>query len=79
MHKAVKIHCQTKVITKQTANQDTGKKAQPNPDSAGRAEDSQKRKGLMQAGDGKHGAASLLSKCGLLRGQEDPYQEGKSN
>lgn len=79
MHKAAKIHCQTKVITKQTTNQDTGKRAQPNPDSAGRAEDSQKRKGLIQGRDGKQGAASLLSKRGLLRRQEEPYQEGKSN
>lgn len=79
MDKAVKIHCQTKVITKQNTNQDTGKRAQPNPDSAGRAEDSQERKGLIQARAGKQGAASLLGKHGLFRGQEDPDQEEKSN
>lgn len=73
--KAVKIHCPTK----QNTNQDTGKRTWPNPDSAGRTELSQKRKGLIQARDGKQGAASLLGKRGLFRGQEDPYQEDKSN
>jgi len=56
--KTVNIHLQRKVITKQNTNQNTGKRAQPNPDSAGRAENTQKSKGLIQ---GREARSSFIA------------------